>query len=121
MTGTAYFDAQKQEVFQKAKAVVLSANGLEALLLSKSAQYPDGLANSNGVVGKYLMSGNVVDASGLFEHPLNEFKGIVSGAGVLDYVPSDPKQGFYGGGRMTARGRQEPIQYGREGAHHAPK
>ena len=29
VTGTAYFDAQKQEVFQKAKAVVLSANGLE--------------------------------------------------------------------------------------------
>ena len=115
VTGAIYFDARKQEVFQKAKAVVLSANGLESprlLLLSKSARFPDGLANSNGVVGKYLMSGNVVDASALFEHPLNEFKGIVSGAAILDYVPSDRKRGFYGGGRMTARGQQEPIQYG---------
>jgi choline dehydrogenase-like flavoprotein len=70
VTGTTYLDAQKREVFQKAKAVVRSANGLEAprlLLLSKSTQFPDGLANSNGAVGKYLMSGNVVDASGLFD------------------------------------------------------
>jgi choline dehydrogenase-like flavoprotein len=124
VTGAIYFDAQKQEVLQKAKAVVLSANGLESprlLLLSKSARFPDGLANSNGVVGRYLMSGNVVDASGLFEQPLNEYKGIVSGAAILDYVPSDRKRGFYGGGRMTARGQQEPIQYGLAGPHHAPK
>ena len=61
VTGAIYFDAAKREVFQKAKAVVLSANGLETprlLLLSKSAHFPDGLANSSGVVGKYLMSGN---------------------------------------------------------------
>jgi choline dehydrogenase-like flavoprotein len=115
VTGAVYFDGQKREVFQKAKAVVLSANGLETprlLLLSKSPHFPDGLANSSGVVGRYLMSGNSSNANGLFEHPLNEYKGIVSGAAILDYVPSDPKRGFYGGGRMTARGQQEPIQYG---------
>lgn len=117
VTGAVYFDAQKREIFQKAKAVVLSANGLETprlLLLSKSARFPDGLANSSGVVGRYLMSGNSANAYGLFEHPLNEYKGIVSGAAILDYVPSDPKRGFYGGGRMTARGQQEPIQFGQQ-------
>jgi choline dehydrogenase-like flavoprotein len=124
VTGATYFDSEKQEILQRAKAVVLSANGLESprlLLLSKSARFPDGLANSNGVVGKYLMSGNFANASGLFEHPLNEFKGIVTGAVILDYVPSDPKRGFYGGGRITARGQQEPIQYGLEGPHGAPR
>src|ERR1700692_2908717 len=48
VTGVIYFNAQKQEVRQRAKAVVLSANGSESarlLLLSKSARYPDGLAN----------------------------------------------------------------------------
>ena len=117
VTGAVYFDAQKREIFQKAKAVVLSANGLETprlLLLSKSARFPDGLANSSGVVGRYLMSGNSANAYGLFEQPLNEYKGIVSGAAILDYVPSDPKRGFYGGGRMTARGQQEPIQFGQQ-------
>src|SRR6185369_14437634 len=56
-TGVVYFDAQKREVRQRAKAVILSANGTESarlLLLSKSARFPDGLANSSGVVGKYL-------------------------------------------------------------------
>ncbi len=96
-TGVVYFDAQKREVRQKAKNVILSANGTESarlLLLSKSARFPDGLANSNGVVGKYVMFGNGASASALFEHPLNEYKGVISGAGIVDYVPSDPKAGI---------------------------
>ena len=59
VTGVIYFDAQKREVRQRAKAVVLSANGSESarlLLLSKSARFPDGLANSSGMVGKYFMA-----------------------------------------------------------------
>ena len=54
-TGAVYFDAQGREMFQKAKAVVLAANGTESprlLLLSKSKLFPDGLANSSGVVGQ---------------------------------------------------------------------
>ncbi|HJN46105.1 MAG: glucose-methanol-choline oxidoreductase [Acidobacteria bacterium] len=115
VTGVIYFNAQKQEVIQKAKAVVLSANAGESarlLLMSKSARFPDGLANSSGVVGRYLMLGNGAGASGLFEHPLNDYKGVVSGTGIVDYVPSDPKRGFYGGGRLTSRGYATPISYG---------
>jgi choline dehydrogenase-like flavoprotein len=118
VTGAIYFDADKREHFQKAKAVVLSANGSESarlLLLSKSARFPDGLANSSGVVGKYLMVGNGAGANALFEHELNDFKGVISGAGIVDYVPSDPKRGFYGGGRLTARGFDTPISYGLNG------
>ena len=57
-------------MFQKAKCVVLSANGTETprlLLLSKSNRFQQGLANSSGMVGKYLMSGNGGGASGLFD------------------------------------------------------
>ena len=118
VTGVTYFNAQKQEVFQRAKAVVLSANAGESarlLLMSTSARFPDGLANSNGVVGKYLMLGGGAGASALFEHPLNDYKGVVSGTGIVDYVPSDPNRGFYGGGRMTSRGYATPISYGLRG------
>jgi choline dehydrogenase-like flavoprotein len=118
VTGVIYFDAQRREVAQKAKAVVVSANASETprlLLLSKSARFPNGLANSNGLVGKYLMLGNGASASGLFDHPLNEYKGMVSGAAIVDYVPSDPKRGFYGGGRMTSRGQATPISFGLNG------
>ncbi len=38
--------------------------------------------------------------------------GGVSGAAILDYVPSDPNRGFYGGGRLTSRGYASPISYG---------
>ncbi|HKY21910.1 MAG TPA: GMC family oxidoreductase [Vicinamibacterales bacterium] len=115
VTGVVYFDGQRREVQQKAKAVVLSANGSETprlLLLSTSARFPNGLANSNGIVGRYLMLGGGASASGLFEHPLNEYKGMISAAGILDWVPSDPKRGFYGGGRLTARGQNTPIDFG---------
>ena len=118
VTGVVYFDAHKQEVSQRAKAVVLSANAGESarlLLLSTSARFPNGLANSSGVVGKYLMPGGGGGASGLFEHPLNDYKGVVSGTGILDYVPSDPARGFYGGGRLTSRGYATPISYGLRG------
>jgi choline dehydrogenase-like flavoprotein len=67
------------------------------------------------------MSGNGGGASGLFEHPLNEYKGCVTGAAILDFVPNDVKgRGFYGGGRMTARGYTSPIAYGLNGVHGAP-
>jgi choline dehydrogenase-like flavoprotein len=115
VTGVIYFDGQKREVRQKAKAVILSANAGESarlLLLSKSARYPNGLANSSGMVGKYVMFGNGASAHGLFEHPLNEYKGVISGAAIVDYVPSDPKRGFYGGGRMTARCYLTPFELG---------
>jgi choline dehydrogenase-like flavoprotein len=118
VTGVTYLDADRREVFQRARAVVLSANASESarlLLLSASARFPDGLANSSGLVGRYLMLGGIASAHGLFEHPLNDYKGVVSGAGIVDYVPSDPRRGFYGGGRLTARGYDTPINYGLRG------
>ena len=115
VTGVVYFDAERREMQQRAKAVILSANGSESprlLLLSTSARFPKGLANNNDVVGRYLMLGGGGGASGLFEHPLNEYKGMISAAGIIDWVPSDPKRGFYGGGRLTARGHATPIDFG---------
>src|SRR6266576_1044453 len=56
--GVLYFDPKKQEHFQKAKAVVVCANGAETprlLLMSKSNLFPRGLANSSGMVGKFFM------------------------------------------------------------------
>src|SRR6516162_1848770 len=46
-TGAVYFDARRREVFQRAKVVIVCANGVESaklLLLSKSSRFPEGLA-----------------------------------------------------------------------------
>ena len=104
--GAVYFDGTRKEVFQRAKAVFVCANGVETpklLLLSKSARFPNGLANTSSLVGKYLMWDNGCDVQGLFERPLNEYKGIQVTRLIHDYYAADPTRGFYGGGGIDAR------------------
>ena len=118
VTGVRYFNAQKQQVFQPSRGVVLCANASETprlMLLSKSKRFPNGLANSSGLVGKYLMCGNGGGATGWVDRPMGEWCGAVTGVAILDYVPNDPKRGFYGGGRITARGQSNPIGWGLTG------
>jgi choline dehydrogenase-like flavoprotein len=106
VTGAVYFDQNHEEIFQRAKAVVLCANGVESaklLSLSKSRQFPDGLANSSGMVGTHLMWDLGLVAEGLFEHPANEYKSIQVTRLIHDYYRCDPKRGFYGGGGIDAR------------------
>src|SRR3989475_150332 len=101
VTGATYFDENKKEQFQRARAVVLCCNGSETprlLLLSASSRFPSGLANSSGVVGKYLMFNGYSSASGVFERPLNEVKSVTATRVLYDFYESDPKRGFYGGG-----------------------
>ena len=65
---------------QTARTFVLAAGAVEnprLLLLSKSAEYPDGLANSSGVVGRYFM-----------EHP---YVGVV---GKMDGLTGQHRIGF---------------------------
>jgi choline dehydrogenase-like flavoprotein len=125
VTGAIYFNAARGEVFQRAKAIILCANGVESarlLLMSKSNRFPDGLANSSGLVGKYLMWDNGGFASGLFEHPLNEYKGIQVTRLIHDYYRADPKRGFYGGGAIDARFDYYPAGFALHGLpQDAPK
>ena len=111
-TGVHYYDAAKKEQFQKAKAVVLSANGGETsrlLLNSASGRFPQGLANSSGFVGKNLMFNQGSSVHALFEHELNEYKSVQVTRVVHDFYDADPKRGFYGGGGIDARMGSQPI------------
>ncbi len=101
-----YLDADGREQAQAAKAVVLSANGAESarlLLMSESAQHPDGLANSSGFVGRNLMHNAHSVANGIFEQPLNDFKGVQVSRIIHDFYETDVRRGFYGGGGIDAR------------------
>jgi choline dehydrogenase-like flavoprotein len=115
VVGAAYFDENRNIQLQRAKAVILSANGAETprlLLLSANKQFPSGLANSSGVVGKYLMlnSGGVTTA--VFEHPLNDYKGFAVSRVLHDFYELDPqKVGFCGGGGLDARFDLTPISF----------
>ena len=112
--GVVYFDTAKREHFQKAKAVVVSCNGAETprlLLMSKSNQFPQGLANSNGLVGKYFMVDMGPVALGTFEHAMNEYKSVEVTRIVHDFYDADPKRGFYGGGGIDARFNFHAISF----------
>jgi choline dehydrogenase-like flavoprotein len=113
-TGVKYFDAGKKEIFQRAKAVFVCANGAETprlLLNSKSNLFPQGLANSSGAVGKYLMFNGGGFSKGVFEHEVNGYKGIVATRIVWDLYELDPKLGLMGGGGFDFRFDSTPIQF----------
>jgi len=74
-----------------AKAVMLAASACESarlLLNSKSSQFPDGLANSSGVVGRYLTDSVGSDGGGFFPQmekvPPHNHDGV---GGMHMYVP----------------------------------
>ena len=116
-TGVMYFDAEKRLQLQRAKAVILCANGAETprlLLNSESPRFPDGLANSSGVVGQHLMFNTYFGVYAQFEHPLNEFKSVQNSRMVLDFYETDPRRGFYGGGGIDARFGKYPIAFALE-------
>src|ERR1700693_4641827 len=114
-TGAVYFDAQRNVQRQKAKAVVVCANGAETprlLLLSANKQFPNGLANSSGMVGKNLMFNSGGPVFSQFEHPLNEHQGFAVKRIFHDFYELDhDKVGFYGGGGLDARFDLTPIGF----------
>jgi choline dehydrogenase-like flavoprotein len=114
VTGVAYFDGKKQLQLQRARAVVVCANGAETprlLLNSESARFPNGLANSSGMVGKHLMFNTYFGVNAQFEQPLNEHKSVQNTRMMLDFYATDPKRGFYGGGGIDARFGKYPITF----------
>ena len=106
VTGVIYFDRQRREIVQKAKAVVVCANGAETprlLLMSKSNRFPDGLANSSGMLGKHLMFNGGTTSHGEFEHEIHAHKGPVVTRITQEHYELDEKLGLVGGGGFDYR------------------
>jgi choline dehydrogenase-like flavoprotein len=97
-TGAVYVDREGRERFQPASVVVLGCNGVgtaRLLLLSSSARFPDGLANSSGLVGRRLMLHPYMSILGIYEEPLESWLGpwgtqLLS----LEFADHDESRGF---------------------------
>jgi choline dehydrogenase-like flavoprotein len=99
--GVLYYDADGQLQEQKAELVVVACNGIgtpRLLLNSKSAQHPDGLANSSGLVGRNLMFHPYAAITGIFEERLNGRRGPV-GCSLWshEFYETDLSRGFVRG------------------------
>jgi choline dehydrogenase-like flavoprotein len=97
VTGVCYLDAAGREHELPARLVVLAAHAVETprlLLLSANATFPDGLANSSGLVGKGFMSHPTWQVFGTFAEPVNAYKGMQMGhVMVQDYLAPDARRG----------------------------
>ncbi|HAR90180.1 MAG TPA: gluconate 5-dehydrogenase [Gammaproteobacteria bacterium] len=116
VTEVVYWDGDGNEQAQRAKAVVLCANGSETprlLLMSETSRFADGLANSSGMVGKNLMFNGYTSVAGLFDEPVNAYKSVPATRVVHDFYELDPALGFYGGGGIDGRhpSRGTPLGY----------
>ena len=107
--GVLYYDAEGVERKQKAEVVVVACNGVgtpRLLLNSVSSHFPDGIANRSGLVGKNLMFHPYAMVMGLFDEPLEGYKGP-TGCCIMsqEFYETDPSRGFLRGYTMeTLRG-----------------
>src|SRR5271168_655807 len=129
--GVSYIDkATKSEKRVYARAVVLAASACESarlLLNSKSSLFPNGIANSSGTVGRYLMDSVGSDGEGYFPQlekmPPHNHDGV---GGMHMYIPwwkfdrkNDFPRGYhieFGGGRdMPGVGEFDDLLHEEEG------
>jgi len=104
--GAVWVDRDGNEHLQRAQVVVLCANGIgtpRLLLLSESAQHPNGLANSSGLVGRNLMLHPNASVAGFYDDALETNRGP---AGQLitsmQFAETDRSRGFVRGFKLSA-------------------
>jgi len=100
-----YFDPEGRECEQAAKVIIVSGYAIETprlLLNSASGKYPDGLANSSGMVGRNFMVHLGDNAYGRFDKPLDAF--VTPPVGVIceDRYDTDPSKDFVRGYSLEA-------------------
>ncbi|MDU9007091.1 GMC family oxidoreductase [Sedimentitalea todarodis] len=107
-TGVVYFDEKGVERFQAAHVLILAANGVgtpRVLLNSVSKAFPEGLANRSGLVGKNLMFHPYAAIQGVFDDPLDGYKGAHKSILSQEFYETDPQRGFVRGYTFeTSRG-----------------
>jgi choline dehydrogenase-like flavoprotein len=97
VSGVHYFDRDGESHFQRAKAVIVAGYAIETprLLLNSACRgFDDGLANSSGTLGRYLMAqaGNVV--LGRFDEPVRVYKAPPAHALTEEFYETDPRNNF---------------------------
>lgn len=99
-TGAHYFDADGNEFFQPAEIVIIACNGIgtpRLLLNSASARFPNGLANSSGLVGKNLMLHPYAQIRGHFDEPMDAHRGPPICTWSHEFYETDTARGFLRG------------------------
>ncbi|MGC1423165.1 MAG: GMC family oxidoreductase [Terracidiphilus sp.] len=116
VVGVHYFDDNGDAHFQRSKAVIVAGYSIETprlLLNSACAGFEQGLANSSGTVGRYLMAqaGNVV--LGRFDQPVRMYKAPPAHALTEEFYETNPRNDFARGFAIQTVGPL-PIAFGKQ-------
>lgn len=112
--GVIYYDEHGAECRQRARLVILACNGVgtpRLLLNSRSTAFPDGLANSSGMVGKNLMLHPLGYVEGVFEQPLDSHVGP-QGCSLFSqqFYETDTRRGYARGYTMQILRGAGPLE-----------
>jgi choline dehydrogenase-like flavoprotein len=119
-TGVSYIDTSTgRDEHIRARVVVLAASACESsriLLNSKSSQFPQGLANSSGAVGKYLTDTTGTDVAGfipkLVDHVPHNCDGVGGGHIYMPWWLDNKKLDFPRGYHIEVWGGLGVPSYG---------
>src|SRR5215467_2182848 len=106
VTGVEYYDEKKERRLQQASAVVLAAwSGQNPRLMLNSAtdKHPKGLANSSGLLGKYMMAHFGSGAWAIFDEDVQNYMGT-TGVQYMSYdrYGKTGRKGTFGSSFLTA-------------------
>jgi choline dehydrogenase-like flavoprotein len=116
-TGVLYTDADGREFEQDASVVILCMGAIETarlLLLSSSNRFPDGLANSSGLVGRNATFHEFLFSVGLFDketEPLYGYSGAMVSGATFEFYETDESRGHIAGGIVAASQTAQPINW----------
>jgi choline dehydrogenase-like flavoprotein len=104
--GVEYYDSKKEKQVQEASVVVLAAWAAQnprLLMLSATDKHPKGLANSSGLLGKYMMAHFASGTWALFDQDIEPHMGTV-GAQYMSYdrYQKTSKKGAFGSTYIVA-------------------
>jgi choline dehydrogenase-like flavoprotein len=113
-TGADWIDRDGNHHHQAADVVVLAANGIgtpRLLMISSSSRFPEGLANSSGLVGRRLMMHPFRSAIGTYHDALDSWLGPF-GQPIYsaEFMESDTDRGFIGGAKWSISPIPGPVQ-----------
>ncbi|GAB5471160.1 MAG: GMC family oxidoreductase [Rhodospirillales bacterium] len=111
--GAIYVDRSEQEHRQRARVVIVCCNGVgtpRLLFNSKSNRFPDGLANSSGLLGRNLMMHPYAAVSGHFDEPLESWLGP-AGQTIqsMQWYETDQSRGFVRGAKWNCMPSGGPL------------
>ncbi len=111
--GAIYLDRSEVEHRQRARTVILCCNGVgtpRLLLNSTSNLFPDGLANSSGLVGRNLMMHPFAAVTGQFDEPLESWLGPAGQAiQSMQWYETDERRGFLRGAKWNCMPTGGPL------------